>query len=88
MYGSDDNSVLFGGNGQLRVYDRLCNFCRELTAFRIYERLGVLDNDATSWADWIAVYRALFYDGSPFNVPEKVPQENSDRQPKWFPCAN
>ncbi|MBN1756853.1 MAG: hypothetical protein JW863_00960 [Chitinispirillaceae bacterium] len=88
MNGSHDNREFFGGNGQLRVYDRLCNFCRELTAFWIYERLGVLENDVTSWADWIAGYRAPFYDEFPFYAPEKVPQENSDRQPKWFPCAD
>ena len=88
MNGSHDNKTLFGGNGQLRVYDRLCNFCRELAAFRIYERIGILDDDATSWTDWIAEYRTPFYEEFPFYRPDKVPQENSDRQPRWFPCGN
>ena len=83
MNGTHDNAALFGGNGMLRVYDRLCNYCSEITAFRTYERTGILDNPETSWDIWINSYRKQYYTKFPFYKPSVVPQRNSAGQ-VWF----
>ena len=87
MNGTHDNADFYGGNGRLRVYDRFCNFCRELTTFRILERTGVLPDSATSMATWIADYRIPFYTTYGFTVPAVVPQTNSDGEPRFEACA-
>jgi hypothetical protein len=53
----------------------MCNFCREITAFRIFQRTGVLDA-ATGFDTWVASYRTPFYAAYGFQVPAVVPQSN------------
>jgi hypothetical protein len=79
MNGSHDNADYFGGDGKLRV-DRMCNFCREMSAFRLLERTHVLDDAATSWDSWKTAFRDQYFAAYPFNTPIPVPQENSDAQ--------
>jgi hypothetical protein len=86
LNGTHNNATLYGGNGFLRVYDRLCNFCGEITAFRTYERLGVLANTDSSYAVWIATYRDAYYSKFPFLKPAVVPQKNSANQAWFAPC--
>jgi hypothetical protein len=87
MNGSHDNALLYGGsNNNLRTNTRMCNWCRELCAFRIYERAGVLPDEQTSWDTWVTSYRSAFYAEFGFDVPAVVPQENSDGEPVFFPC--
>jgi hypothetical protein len=83
LNGAHDNSVLYGGNNDLRAYNRMCNWCRELSAFRLYERTGVLANQATSWSTWVSTYRTAFYEELGFSVPDTVPQRNSAGK-EWF----
>jgi hypothetical protein len=52
----------------LRV-QRMCNFCRELTVYRVFERTGILSG-ANAFADWKAMYRPRFYERFKFVVPE------------------
>src|SRR6185503_3096045 len=42
MNGTHDNATVFGGNGNLRSNDRMCNFCREVATFRLYERTSLI----------------------------------------------
>ncbi len=77
MNGTHDNAEYYGGNGLLRSNDRLCNYCRELTAFRIYSRSAVLENGTAGFEQWKANYRAKFYERFPFAVPATVPQTNN-----------
>jgi hypothetical protein len=66
-YYCDDSSVSL----TLRPNDRLCNWCRELTAFRILDRTGVLSGGLEAWA---RSYRSGFYQRFGFAVPDTVPQ--------------
>jgi hypothetical protein len=84
MNGSHDNGLLFGGSNNLRNYEGLCNWCQELTAFRIFERLGLLTGD--SWNTWINEYRDNFWNTFPFTVPTPTPQENNDGTPVFHQC--
>ncbi|MBN1524318.1 MAG: DEAD/DEAH box helicase family protein [Spirochaetales bacterium] len=72
------SAKVYGGNGNLRVTDRLCNWCREITVFRLYERLHVFNDPATAFASWIKGYLLKFYRKFGFMVPGVVPQVNSD----------
>jgi hypothetical protein len=65
----------------LRVEDRLCNFCRETAALRVFQRSGVLDPGDTGFDEWVASYRQSFYDRFGFHVPALVPQSNDRRNP-------
>ena len=88
MNGSHENALLYGGSSNnLRTDQRMCNWCREICAFRIYERCYVLADQATSWDTWVASYRDPFYSEFGFDVPAVVPQQNSDGEPVFFPCA-
>jgi hypothetical protein len=87
MNGSHDNATVFGGNGNLRSNDRMCNFCREVTAFRIFERSSVLTDPATSLDTWTNTYRTPFYTKFGFKVPTPVPQTSSDGKGWWMPCT-
>ncbi len=87
MNGTHDNATYYGGDGYLRVTDRLCNFCREISVFRLFERIRVLVNPATSWADWGATYRATYFSRFGFAVPAPVPQENSVGVPMFEDCV-
>ncbi len=80
MNGTHDNAEYYGGSGLLRVDDRLCNFCRELVAYRIFHRAGVLDGD-TAFDTWSTQYRDPFYETYGFMVPEVVPQTNDVDSP-------
>ena len=86
MNGSHDNSDLFGGRDNLRTGTRLCNWCRELVVFRIYERCGILPDPATSFQTWVRDYREGFYETMGFRVPTVVPQENSEGRAWFMPC--
>ena len=71
----------YGGNGTLRTDDRMCNFCREITAFRVFERTQVIDPGAAPFEIWKNEYRQAFYDRFGFKVPPIVPQTNDVRNP-------
>jgi hypothetical protein len=81
LNGTHDNATHYGGSGLLRVEDRMCNFCREITAFRIFERTSVLADEATSFDTWVSTYRTPFYTRYGFKVPAVVPQTNDPRNP-------
>jgi hypothetical protein len=82
MNGGHDNASVFGGDGWLRTTERLCNFCRELSAFRLYERTGVLGE----LQSWKAGYRAGFFERLGFFIPAVVPQQNDEGQAYYMPC--
>jgi hypothetical protein len=86
MNGTHDNSIYYGGNGSLRTSSRLCNFCRELLAFRIYERTALLPDPTTSFGTWVTDYRQPFYDEFGFHIPSTVPQENNKGEAKFEAC--
>jgi hypothetical protein len=81
LNGTHDNAAHYGGNGLLRDDDRMCNFCREITAYRIYSRSGILSDDNAGFAIWKASYRAKFFERFPFAVPAVVPQTNNVQNP-------
>jgi hypothetical protein len=87
MNGAHHNADLYGGNDNLRVYDRLCNWCRELTTFRIYERVHILEDTEHSWETWKLSYREPFYRQFGFLVPDTVPQVNSEGEAWFMQCA-
>ena len=55
------------GNLLLRS-PHLCNFCREMTTYRIFERTGMLSGTA-GFATWKAMYRPAFFQRFGFFVP-------------------
>jgi hypothetical protein len=71
MNGTHDNAHYYGGDGDLRTLERLCNWCREITGFRLLERLGIFSTPTSDFSTWINKYRANFYTLYPFNVPEE-----------------
>jgi hypothetical protein len=81
MNGTHDNATVYGGNGLLRDDDRMCNFCREMTAYRIYSRTGILEDDTAGFATWKSTYRPKFFERFPFQVPPVVPQTNNVQNP-------
>jgi hypothetical protein len=81
LNGTHDNAAHYGGNGLLRDDDRMCNFCREITAYRIYSRTGILTDDTAGFATWKAQYRPKFFERFPFAVPAVVPQTNNVQNP-------
>jgi hypothetical protein len=87
MNGSHDNATVFGGNGNLRSNDRMCNFCREVTAFRIFERSSVIPDPATSLDAWANTYRTPFFTKFGFKAPTPLPQTSSDGKAWWMPCT-
>jgi hypothetical protein len=48
---------------------RFCNFCREMVAYRVFERSGVLSG-MTAFETWKAMYRTPFWERFEFSVPE------------------
>jgi hypothetical protein len=80
MNGTHDNGSVWCESGDeeyttltLRP-DRLCNFCREVTAYRVFERTGLLAGD-TGFETWKSMYRMPFYDRFGFVLPEgAIPQ--------------
>jgi hypothetical protein len=95
MNGTHDNGEYFGDEGggdcapddcTLRSEGRLCNFCREITAFRIFHRGGVLDPE-TGFDAWVSDYRSAFYERFEFQVPGVhfdglLPQSNDRNNPE------
>jgi hypothetical protein len=74
MNGTHDNGTVFCMSSDqayssltLRT-DHLCNYCRELTAFRLFERTAILGG-STSFADWKSMYRMPFFQRFGFFVP-------------------
>ncbi len=87
MNGTHDNSIYYGGDGNLRVHDRFCNFCREIGVFRLFERIRVLSDPAVSWSAWGTSYRSTYFTRFGFDVPSPVPQENSAGTPVFDGCT-
>ncbi len=83
MNGVHHNADLYGGRGNLRTSTRLCNWCRELVFFRVYERCGLLPDPLTSYQQWVTEYRRGFYDAMGFSVPPRVPQRSREGR-VWF----
>jgi hypothetical protein len=81
MNGTHDNAAQYGGDGLLRDDDRMCNFCREMTAYRIHSRAGIVEDDDEGFATWKASYRPKFFEKYPFRVPPVVPQTNDVQNP-------
>jgi len=81
LNGTHDNATVYGGNGLLRDDDRMCNFCREMTAYRIYSRSGIVEDDDAGFEVWKSTYRPKFYERFPFQVPPVVPQTNNVQNP-------
>ncbi len=81
LNGTHDNALYYGGDGLLRTDERMCNFCREMTAYRIYSRSGVIGNDDAGFALWVNDYRPAFFQRFPFAVPTPVPQTNDVNDP-------
>jgi hypothetical protein len=88
MNGTHDNGEFFardeGGSCRstsctLRVEDRMCNFCREITALRVFQRSGILPGDTDLWT---REYRDAFYAHYGFVVPDQVPQSNDVSRPE------
>ena len=82
MNGGHDNPTYYGDNW-LRV-DRMCNFCREMVAFRIFQRSGIIDDFST----WVSSYRDAFFERDGFFVPSPVPQENRSGTPYYEACVS
>lgn len=90
MNGTPGNAEFFGREApeNLRPSDaRMCNFCRELTAFRILEKTRILDDPETSWTIWAEKYRRPFFAKLGFSVPDRVPQTLSDGTPVYMACT-
>jgi hypothetical protein len=94
LNGTHDNGEYYasaGGSCQassctLRVEDRMCNFCREISTYRTLSRSGVLDNGDTGFQLWQDQYRSAFYERFGLLVPGvdfpgSVPQSNDVRNP-------
>ena len=70
---------------------RFCNFCREMVAFHVFERSGVLSG-MTAFDTWKSMYRGPFYDRFGFNVPAgAIPQtlqcnRNGPQMPVYEMC--
>jgi hypothetical protein len=80
MNGTHDNGQFWCEEGDQRYTtltlrpDRLCNFCREVAAFRVFERTGLLSGMG-AFETWASMYRPVFYDRFEFVVPEgPIPQ--------------
>ena len=76
MNGTHDNGVYWCSGEDLTLRpNRLCNFCRELTAYRIFYRTGLLPGmNSEGFVDWASDYRQPFFSRFGFVVPEQVPQ--------------
>lgn len=94
LNGTHDNGEYYASDGSscqassctLRVEDRMCNFCREISAYRIFARSGVLSNDTAGFDSWKAEFRTPFYERFGLLVPGVdydglLPQSNDVRNP-------
>lgn len=80
MNGTHENGQIFCESGDDRYSnlllrsDHLCNFCREMTTYRVFERTGVLAG-MDGFATWKAMYRPKFYERFGFFTPPgPIPQ--------------
>lgn len=93
MNGTHDNGEHFCGDPSvsltLRPNDRMCNWCRELTSYRIFEKTGVLSG-SSSFESWKTSYRSAFYQRFGFKVPAALPQGfrcGQTEQSLFEPCV-
>ncbi len=90
LNGTHDNGEFYASEGSscqassctLRVEDRMCNFCREMTAFNIYARAGGLDPGQGAFDEWKSEYRDAYFQQFGFATPDMVPQSNDVRRPE------
>ncbi len=88
MNGSHHNADIFGGSNNLRVSDRLCNWCRELGIFRLFHGLGIIEQSANqAFSQWTSEYRRPFYETFKFKAPTQIPQTNSVGKEWFMPCV-
>jgi len=77
MNGTHDNGQFYcaaaGAPSLTLRVQRMCNFCREMTAFHVFERTGVIAQQ-NAFATWKTTYRPRFYLHFPFRAPTPVPQ--------------
>jgi hypothetical protein len=77
MNGTHDNGEYWCASAAtsltLRPNDRMCNWCRELATYRVFEKTGILSG-SSSFQSWKTSYRAGFYARFGFEVPAAVPQ--------------
>ncbi len=69
----------------------MCNFCREITAYRVFDRTRILPG-TSGFATWKSQYRTPFYQRFGFKVPATVPQtlkcpEESAARPVFEACV-
>jgi hypothetical protein len=76
MNGTHDNGEYWCSGESLTLRPaRLCNFCREITAYRVFQRTGLLSgSDQEAFASWASSYRQPFFERFGFFVPDEVPQ--------------
>jgi hypothetical protein len=99
MNGTHDNGQFFcqptasGGYPSLtlRSDDRMCNFCREITTYRVFDRTRILPG-TSGFATWKSDYRGPFFQRYGFKVPSPVPQtlkcpEDSAARPVFQDCV-
>jgi hypothetical protein len=93
MNGTHDNGKYWCTAGDLTLRPaRLCNFCRELTTFRLLYRTGLIPgNVTTAFNAWKATYRQSFFTRFGFTVPTPVPQTlkctNEAEKPVFEACV-
>jgi hypothetical protein len=99
MNGTHDNGQFFcaaSSSGTypsltLRANDRMCNFCREITAYRVFDHTRILPG-TSGFATWKSEYRTPFYQRYGFKVPATIPQtlkcpEDAAARPVFQDCA-
>jgi hypothetical protein len=76
MNGTHDNGANWCAGESLTLRpDRFCNFCREMVAYRVFYRTGILSGTNQAAFDvWAGVYRTPFFERFGFVVPSPVPQ--------------
>lgn len=76
MNGTHENGLYYCGMGTLTLRPaRFCNWCREITTFRVLFRAGVLGGTIQqAFGVWKATYRQAFFRRFGFFVPAPVPQ--------------
>jgi hypothetical protein len=93
MNGTHENGKYFCTAGMLTLRPaRLCNFCRELTTFRVFFRSGVLTGSVQqAFGAWKAMYRTPFFQRFGFSVPTPVPQtvrcDGEGERPVYEACT-
>lgn len=78
MNGRHHNKDTYGGDGQLRDHKHICNWCREITVFRLYEKVGIFKNPNNDFMTWKEKYRDNYYRRKGLSKPEEIPARNSE----------